>query len=83
VAVIKPGRVLFEMGGVPEKLAKEAMRLAAHKLPIKTRFITRASQDGAGFAEAADTIIEAADVVTMVAEPEPLAIDTPEGGEES
>ena len=44
VAVVKPGRVLFEMAGVPEELAKEAMRLAAHKLPIKVRFITRKEQ---------------------------------------
>ncbi|HHV46319.1 MAG TPA: 50S ribosomal protein L16 [Tissierellia bacterium] len=41
VAVVKPGRILFEMGGVPEEVAKEAMRLAAHKLPIKTKFVTR------------------------------------------
>lgn len=41
VAVIKPGRVLFEITGVPEESAKEAMRLAAHKLPIKTQFIRR------------------------------------------
>jgi large subunit ribosomal protein L16 len=41
VAVVKPGRVLFEIAGVTEDLAKEAMRLAAHKLPIKTKFITR------------------------------------------
>lgn len=40
-AVIKPGRVLFEISGVPEDVAKEAMRLASHKLPIKTQFITR------------------------------------------
>ena len=41
VAVVKPGRVMFEMAGVPESVAKEAMRLAAQKLPIKTKFITR------------------------------------------
>lgn len=41
VAVIRPGRVLFEMAGVPEAVAKEAMRLAAHRLPIKVRFISR------------------------------------------
>ena len=41
VAVIKPGRVLFEMGGIPEETAREAMRLAAHKLPIKTQFVQR------------------------------------------
>ncbi len=41
VAVIKPARILYEMEGVPEAVAREAMRLAAHKLPIKTRFVTR------------------------------------------
>lgn len=41
VAVVKPGRILFEMGGVPEEDAREAMRLAAHKLSIKTKFVTR------------------------------------------
>src|SRR4030095_917508 len=41
VAVVKPGRVLFESAGVPEDSAKEAMRLAAHKLPIKTQFVHR------------------------------------------
>lgn len=41
VAVVKPGRILFEMGGVSEEVAREAMRLAAHKLPIKTKFVTR------------------------------------------
>ena len=41
VAVVKPGRVLFELGGVPEELAREAMRLAQQKLPIKTKFVVR------------------------------------------
>ena len=41
VAVIKPGRVMFEMAGVDEELAREAMRLAAHKLPVKTKFVVR------------------------------------------
>jgi large subunit ribosomal protein L16 len=41
VAVIKPGRVLFEMSGVEEELAREALRLAAHKLPCKTKFVRR------------------------------------------
>lgn len=41
VAPIKPGRILFELGGVPEPLAREAMRRARHKLPIKTRFVVR------------------------------------------
>ena len=41
VAVVKPGRVMFEMGGVTEEQAKEAMRLASHKLPIKCKFVTK------------------------------------------
>lgn len=41
VAVVKPGRIMFELGGVPEDIAREAMRLASFKLPIKTRFIVR------------------------------------------
>ena len=46
VAVVKPGRVMFEIGGVDEATAKEALRLAQHKLPIKTKIITRADQAG-------------------------------------
>ena len=41
VAVVKPGRVLFEMNGVSEEIAREALRLASHKLPIKTKFIKK------------------------------------------
>ena len=41
VAVVKPGRVMFEMAGIPEETAKEAMRLAGHKLPIKTKFVKK------------------------------------------
>lgn len=41
VAVIKPGKIIFEMGGVPETLAKSAMRLCAHKIPFKTKFVKR------------------------------------------
>jgi len=44
VAVVKPGRVMFEMNGVDRATAKEAMRLAQHKLPIKTKFIVRADE---------------------------------------
>ena len=46
VAVIKPGRVLFEIEGVTEALAREAMRLAANKLPLKSKFVTRADTEG-------------------------------------
>jgi large subunit ribosomal protein L16 len=41
VAVIKPGRMLYEIDGVPEDVAREALRLAAHKLPVRTRFVCR------------------------------------------
>lgn len=46
VAVVKPGRVLYEMEGVTEENAREAMRLAAHKLPIATRFVSRRMEAG-------------------------------------
>jgi large subunit ribosomal protein L16 len=45
VAVVKPGRILFELDGVSEEIAREAMRLAAYKLPIKTRFVTRPQEN--------------------------------------
>ena len=48
VAVVKPGRVLFEMSGIPEETAREALRLASHKLPIKTKFIKRETEDVGG-----------------------------------
>ena len=46
VAVVKPGRMLFELSGVGEAIAKEAMRLASNKLPIDTRFMMKAASDG-------------------------------------
>jgi large subunit ribosomal protein L16 len=45
VAVVKPGRVMFEIGGVSEEVAREALRLAAHKLPIKTKIVTKAEEE--------------------------------------
>ncbi len=45
VAVVKPGRVMFEMSGVPEPIAREAMRLAGHKLPISTKFVVKEGQE--------------------------------------
>ena len=48
VAVVKPGRILFEIGGVAEPVAREALRLAMHKLPIKCKFVTRADQESEG-----------------------------------
>ena len=46
VAVVKPGRILFEMAGVPEETAREALRLAAHKLPVKTKFVFANKDEG-------------------------------------
>jgi large subunit ribosomal protein L16 len=46
VAVVKPGRILFELGGISKQLAQEAMKLAEHKLPIKTKFVTRIDYEG-------------------------------------
>ena len=46
VAVVKPGRVMFEIGGVTEEVAREAMRLAANKLPIKCKFVTKQEMGG-------------------------------------
>jgi large subunit ribosomal protein L16 len=45
VDVIKPGKILYEIEGIPESIAREAMRLAAHKLPLRTRFISRDSRE--------------------------------------
>src|SRR5215467_13109136 len=47
VAVVKPGRIIFEIGGVSEEVAREAVRLASHKLPVKTRFLTRGEAESA------------------------------------
>ena len=46
VAVVKPGRVMFEIGGVSEEIAREALRLAMHKLPVKCKFVKREEKDG-------------------------------------
>ena len=48
VAVVKPGRVLFEVAGVPEEVAREALRLASHKLPLKTKFLKREDKKEVG-----------------------------------
>lgn len=59
VAVVRPGRIIFEVGGVREEQAREALRLAAHKLPIATKFVVRSAEEGgiavaAGSAETAE-----------------------------
>jgi large subunit ribosomal protein L16 len=54
VAVVKPGRIMFEIAGVSEAIAREAMRLASQKLPIKTKFITRQEEKSVNYASAQD-----------------------------
>lgn len=51
VAVVKPGRVMFEIAGVPEETAKEALRLATHKLPVKCKIVSRADLEGGAGSE--------------------------------
>jgi large subunit ribosomal protein L16 len=56
VAVVKPGRIMFEMGGVSEAVAKEAMRLASHKLPISSRLVARETAGVVGTKEATEEL---------------------------
>ena len=51
VAVVKPGRVLFEIAGIPEETAREALRLASHKLPVKCKIVSRAELEGGEHSE--------------------------------
>ena len=51
VAVVKPGRVMFELAGVPEETAREALRLATHKLPVKCKIVSRADLEGGAGSE--------------------------------
>ncbi|GAB6172277.1 50S ribosomal protein L16 [Paradesulfitobacterium aromaticivorans] len=51
VAVVKPGRVMFELAGIPEDVAREALRLAMHKLPIRCKFVRREELEGGGASE--------------------------------
>ncbi len=67
VAVIKPGRILFEMAGVSEELAKEAMRLASHKLPISVKFVSKKNMEAISVAKAIAELTGADDgTVTQV-----------------
>lgn len=51
VAVVKPGRVMFEIAGIPEETAREALRLAMHKLPVKCKIVSRADLEGGEYSE--------------------------------
>ena len=50
-SVVKPGRVMFEIAGVPEEVAKEALRLAMHKLPVKCKIVSKADLEGGAGSE--------------------------------
>ena len=76
VAVVKPGRMLFEMSGVAEELAREAMRLASHKLPIDVRFIVRGSEAGAG-AFSSESADEVEDVEPVSVKPATVSVSAP------
>jgi len=74
VAVVKPDRVMFEIAGVAEDVAREALRLAAHKLPVKCKIIKREGEVSGGASSRVFTR-------RVVLEPEPVAADTPETAE--
>ncbi len=79
VAVVKPGRVLFEIAGVSEEIAREALRLASHKLPLKTKLITKANEAAKAAAPKAEEPAEE----TAPAAPEAVeAQEAPEAAEE-
>lgn len=75
VAVVKPDRIMFEMSGVPEPVAKEAMRLAIHKLPIRCKFVTRVELDAIRAAEYAAT--QVGDQLNKHIQPKVAAEPTP------
>ena len=73
VAVVKPGRVMFEIGGVPEDTAREALRLAANKLPIKCKFVTKEETE-------AEFVMKASEIREMTAAELNSKARRPEGG---
>lgn len=87
VAVVKPGRVLFEMAGVPKEIAAEAMRLAGHKLPIKTKFVVSDHQGDVYVPVVNETLADAkkaahtAEVKEHAAEAQAAEAASKEGGE--
>ena len=90
VAVVKPGRVLFEIAGVSEEIAREALRLASHKLPLKTKLITKASEAAKAAAPKAEKPAEETAPAAPEAAEAPEAVEAAEevtakeaGGEEA
>ena len=80
VAVVKPGRVLFEIAGVSEDIAREALRLASHKLPLKTKLIMKATETAKAAAPKADEPAEEAPA-TETAPAQAEAVEAPEAPE--
>ena len=80
VAVVKPGRVLFEIAGVSEEIAREALRLASHKLPLKTKLIMKATETAKAAAPKADEPAEEAPA-TETAPAQAEAVEAPEAPE--
>ena len=80
VAVVKPGRVLFEIAGVSEEIAREALRLASHKLPLKTKLIMKATENAKAAAPKADEPAEEAPA-TETAPAQAEAVEAPEAPE--
>ena len=86
VAVVKPGRVLFEIAGVSEEIAREALRLASHKLPLKTKLIIKAKEEAPKAKDEAPAAAEEAPAAETAAEETPAAEvkeETEAGGEEA
>ncbi|HHU53092.1 MAG TPA: 50S ribosomal protein L16 [Clostridiaceae bacterium] len=87
VAIVKPGRVMFELAGVPEKTAREAFRLASHKLPIKTRFVISdvelTEEELAKYSEVQADVIEQLEEAEMAAEESAEAAGEAEGAADS
>lgn len=83
VAVVKPGRVLFEMAGVPKEIAAEAMRLAGHKLPIKTKFIVSDHQGDVFVPVVNETLADAKRAAHQAYEQEHQAEGQLEGGDKA
>ena len=81
VAVVKPGRILFEMAGVPKEVAAEAMRLAGHKLPIKTKFVVNEGQGDVYVPVVNETLADAKHAAHMAEEHEKEEAQAAEGGE--
>lgn len=83
VAVVKPGRILFELADVNETIAREALRLASHKLPIKTKFVKREDGVASDLGAAREAVLAAEDAAETPATEAPQAAEAEEKGGEA